>query len=252
MRNSENSDLIDRDVSTTWFHCRTKVISVVGPCLAGSFLILWFPWNNLDGSSAPYVAGCHLIFCLFFYDAFYSCVNVAWSALFAETTYSKSERISAVKFSQFAILLSVNIIPITEKLTNGLSDFRIFQCITVVLAIIAVVCFEITGSLRNHKKEIRENSSSSVKPQQEESKKKFLNIFKVTKQILRRRDFVIIAMTYFLQTCRSAIHLNFAAIATELLIPEQVMVKGSWKMSFFYAACTLTPQVITHFFLFAQ
>uniref|UniRef100_A0A2K6VQY6 Major facilitator superfamily associated domain-containing protein n=1 Tax=Onchocerca volvulus TaxID=6282 RepID=A0A2K6VQY6_ONCVO len=233
-----------QDVSTTWFHCRTKVISILGPFLAGSFLILWFPWNNMDESSSPYVAGCHLIFGLFFYDAFYSCVNVAWSALFAETTCSKSERISAVKFSQFAILLSVNIIPITEKLTNGLDDFRIFQYISIVVAVLAVLLFEITGSLRYRKKEIRENSSSTVTPQQEESKKKFLNIFKITKQILRRRDFGIITITYFLQTCRSAIHLNFAAIATEVLIPEQVMVKGSWKMSFFYAACTLIPQLL--------
>ncbi|MCP9260289.1 RAB27B, member RAS oncogene family [Dirofilaria immitis] len=160
----------------------------------------------MDGSSSSYVAGCHLIFGLFFYDAFYSCINVAWSALFAETTCSKSERVSALKFSQFAILLSVIIVPVTEKLTNGLNDFWIFQYISIVIAVLAVLCFKVTGSLNYHKKGICEDSSSA--------------------------------------TLQSAAHLNFAAIATEILIPEQVMVKGSWKITFFYAACTLTPQLL--------
>ncbi|KAM3720783.1 Transmembrane protein [Dirofilaria immitis] len=232
-----------QDVSNTWFHCRTKVIAILGPCLAISFLILWFPWNKMDGSSSSYVAGCHLIFGLFFYDAFYSCINVAWSALFAETTCSKSERVSALKFSQFAILLSVIIVPVTEKLTNGLNDFWIFQYISIVIAVLAVLCFKVTGSLNYHKKGICEDSSSATL-QQDEFKENFLHAFKITKQILTRRDFLIITVTYFLQTCRSAAHLNFAAIATEILIPEQVMVKGSWKITFFYAACTLTPQLL--------
>lgn len=49
----------------------------------------------------------------------FSCVNVAWSALFAESTSSPAERISAVKYSQIAVLLSVNVVPITEKISNG-------------------------------------------------------------------------------------------------------------------------------------
>ncbi|EFO21010.2 hypothetical protein LOAG_07478 [Loa loa] len=230
-----------QDVSTTWFHCRTKVISMLGPCLAVSFLILWFPWSSMDGSSSSYIVGCHLLFGLFFYDAFYSCVSVAWSALFAETTCNKSERISALKFSQFAILLSVNIVPITEKLTSGLNDFRIFQYISIVIAVLAVLCFKVTGSLRYQNKLVYEDLSSS--PTLLQDKEKFLSAFKITKQILTRCDFRTITTTYFLHTCRSTAHLNFATIATEMLIPEQLMVKGSWKMSLFYAACTLTPQL---------
>ncbi|KAK6107160.1 MFS/sugar transport family protein [Brugia pahangi] len=232
-----------QDVSTTWFHCRTKVISILGPCLSISFLLLWFPWNSMDGSSPSYIVGCHLVFGLLFYDTFYSCVNVAWSALFAETTCNKSERILALKFSQFAILLSVNIVPITEKLTNGLNDFRIFQCISIFIAVLAVFCFKITGSLHYQNKLLHEDLSSSVTLMQDESKEKFLNAFKITKQILTRRDFRAITITYFLHTCRSTAHLNFAAVATEIFIPQQVMVKGSWKMTLFYAACTLTPQL---------
>ncbi|CAG9529713.1 unnamed protein product [Cercopithifilaria johnstoni] len=231
-----------QDVSITWFHCRKKVISILGPCLAGSFLVLWFPWNSMDESSLPYVAGCHLIFGLFFYDAFYSCISVAWSALFAETTCSKSERISALKFSQFAVLLSVNIVPVTEKLTDGLNNFRAFQCIGVVIAVLALLCFKVTGSLRYQTISVHEDFSSAT-PLQEESKEKILNVFKITKQILARHDFRAITITYFLHACRSTAHLNFAVIATEILIPEQVMIKGSWEMSLFYAACTLIPQL---------
>uniref|UniRef100_A0A0R3RYN9 Major facilitator superfamily protein n=1 Tax=Elaeophora elaphi TaxID=1147741 RepID=A0A0R3RYN9_9BILA len=232
-----------QDVSITWFHCRTKVISILGPCLAASFLVLWFPWSSADKSSSPYVVGCHLIFGLFFYDAFYSCVSVAWSALFAETTCSKSERISALKSSQFAILLSVNILPVTEKLTSGMNDFWIFQYISIVIAALALICFKITGTLRHQSGVVHEDSFSSVTPLQEESKEKFLNVFKITKQILTRRDFRTISVTYFFHSCRSTTHLNFAAIATEILIPEKIMAKGSWEMSVFYAACTFIPQL---------
>ncbi|KAL3999099.1 MFS/sugar transport family protein [Acanthocheilonema viteae] len=232
-----------QDVSITWFHCRTKVISILGPCLAVSFLVLWFPWSSMDGSSLPYVIGCHLVFGLFFYDAFYSCISVAWSALFAETTCSKCERISALKFSQFAILLSVNIIPITEKLTSGLNDFRTFQYISIVIAVLALLCFKVAGSIHYQNKLLHEDLFSSATPLQEKFKKKFLNVFKITKQILTRRDFRTITITYFLHAFRSTVHLNFAVIATEILIPEQVMTKGSWKMSLFYVACTLMPQL---------
>uniref|UniRef100_A0A915PT21 Uncharacterized protein n=1 Tax=Setaria digitata TaxID=48799 RepID=A0A915PT21_9BILA len=232
-----------QDVSTTWFHCRTKVISYMGPCLAVSFLILWFPWSSTYQLSSPYVVGSHLIVGLFLYDAFYSCVNVAWNALFAETTCNKSERISALKFSQFAVLLSVNVVPITEKLTNGLTDFRIFQCISVGISILALLCFKVTGSLQYQKNLLLEDLPSAT-PLHEKSEKKFMHAFKITKQILTKSDFRIITITYFLHACRSAIHLNFATIATELLIPEKIMMKGSWKMSLFYAACTLIPQLL--------
>ncbi|VDK88171.1 unnamed protein product [Litomosoides sigmodontis] len=47
-----------------------------------------------------------------------------------------------------------------------------------------------------------------------------------------------------LVTSRSTAHLNFAVIATDILIPEQVMAKGSWTTSLFYAACTLIPQLL--------
>ncbi|VDN05982.1 unnamed protein product [Thelazia callipaeda] len=227
---------------TTWFHCRTKVISYLAPFLAISFLIFWFPWYDIEKPSQPYIVGYHLIVALFLYDSFFSCVNVSWSALFAETTCNRSERISALKFSQFAILISVNIIPITEKLTDGLDKFRIFQCISVILAMLALICFKITGSLKYRKSTYDE--VNSPKPLREKSATKIAFALKTTAQILTNGDFRIIAFTYFLHSCRSTIHLNFASIATELLVPENVMEKGSWEMSIFYAACTLGPQLL--------
>jgi hypothetical protein len=37
--------------------------------------------------------------------------------------------------------------------------------------------------------------------------------------------------------------MNFAAIATELLVPQKILPKGSWQLSAFFAVCTLLPQV---------
>ncbi|VDN23797.1 unnamed protein product [Gongylonema pulchrum] len=295
-----------QDTSSTWFHCRTKVISFFGPFLAASFLLLWFPWGSAN-QSFSYIIGLQLLIGLFMYDAFYSCINVAWSALFAEATFSRFERISAVKYSQFAVLLSVNIVPLTEKITGGLNDFFAFQCISIAVAVLAVVCFKVTGSLKHQKKgtkhddffslvvpsrgKFQQNGTkhddffSLVVPSRGKFQQNVLYALKLMKQVLTRRDFRIIAGTYFLHACsqtikihkgalsgtvnliilpdivvnlslltrfkrndfRSTAHLNFAAITIKLLIPEQVMMKGSWRMSLFYAACTLLPQVCHNF-----
>lgn len=54
-------------------------------------------------------------------------MNVAWSALFSESTYDHSARVTAIKFSQLAILLSVNIIAVAEKVSHSV-EVR-FSCL---------------------------------------------------------------------------------------------------------------------------
>lgn len=112
---------------------RAKIFMYCGPLMSISFLSLWFRWSSSD-MSPPYIEGLHLIFALFIYDATYrfiqnndlksnsifSCVGVSWGALFTETTCEHSRRVNALKYSQLAILLSVNVIMITEKFSHSL------------------------------------------------------------------------------------------------------------------------------------
>jgi len=37
--------------------------------------------------------------------------------------------------------------------------------------------------------------------------------------------------------------MNFASIATDILIPQSILPKGSLQLSAFFAACTVIPQV---------
>ena len=39
--------------------------------------------------------------------------------------------------------------------------------------------------------------------------------------------------------------MNFAAIATDILVPQSIMAKGSAQLSGFFAVCTLLPQVLS-------
>lgn len=108
-----------QDLSGSWMKDRSKVFTFCGPLMSISFLSLWFRWSRSDTSPA-YVEGLHLIFALFIYDAAYSCVGVAWGALFTESTCEHSRRVKALKYSQLAILLSVNLIVITEKYSHSM------------------------------------------------------------------------------------------------------------------------------------
>ncbi|KAI6208564.1 hypothetical protein M3Y96_00128500 [Aphelenchoides besseyi] len=225
-----------------WMRNRSKIFTYIGPLMSISFLILWFPWRK-NTSSAPYVEGLHLIFGLFVYDAFFSCIGVAWGALYTESTLEHGRRVNALKYSQLAILLSVNIIMITEKVSHSLDDFKSFQYVCVVVAIVTLVCFLVSGRLgasvqRGREPLLEERERAS------EDEHGWRVMLKLTKELLRAKDFQRIMCTNFIHTCRTVSHLNFASIATDLLIPQRLLPKGSWQISLFFAACTLAPQIL--------
>ncbi|VDK46841.1 unnamed protein product [Anisakis simplex] len=200
-----------KDLSDSWMRNRRKVIVYLSPFLCASFLLLWFPWTN--HTSHSFLTGLHLIVALFLYDAFYSCINVAWGALFAESTHDPITRVTAIKYSQFAILMSVNIISITEKLSHSLEE---------------------TDGIMIER--------AALVPNDEHAK--IRSALSMALQVLKRLDFVVLVLTNFLHNCRSVSHLNFAAMAVKVLIPEETLPNGSWSKSFFFGACTVLPQVL--------
>ncbi|KAK6029966.1 hypothetical protein OSTOST_03912, partial [Ostertagia ostertagi] len=215
-----------------------------------SFVFMWVPWS--EGSS---LEGIHLIVSLFLYDAFYSAIGVSWSALFADSTREPRMRVSAMKYSQISILASVNIIAITEKLSHSLEIFWAFQLITVVVAFVALFCFMVAGSLRpslpySVEKEslLVDGENVEVAGQSAPKGKEVGSMSVAMKEIFFERDFIAIIATNFIHTARSVAHMNFASTATELLIPQTILPKGSFRLSLFYGAATLGPQV----FIFHQ
>uniref|UniRef100_A0A0N5B0J4 Major facilitator superfamily domain-containing protein 12 n=1 Tax=Syphacia muris TaxID=451379 RepID=A0A0N5B0J4_9BILA len=242
--NSINDPLFGyvQDISSNWMKNRRKVILYLGPFLVLSFYLLWFPWSSKDSSS--YICGIHFITALFFYDAFYSFINVAWSALFAEYTYETHSRVTAIKYSQVAVLLASFVLPVAERLSKGLSDFSSFQWLCILIGIIAVCCFCITGTLSEKKKSLRKDKDQLLTELSEEDNISASKILKTTKEVFSQKNFYILVITHFIHSCRSMSHLNFATISTDLLIASDVISKGTWKMSLLYAVCAIVPQIL--------
>ncbi|KAL3074935.1 hypothetical protein niasHS_014380 [Heterodera schachtii] len=69
-------------------------------------------------------------------------------------------------------------------------------------------------------------------------------VAELTKQLISAKDFQCIVFTNFIHILRSVSHMNFAVIATDILIPQTMLPKGSWQLSAFFAVCTLLPQLL--------
>lgn len=119
-----------------------------------------------------------------------------------------------------------------------------FQTICIVVSFVATICFYITGRLSIARKDplIEEKMKSSNIESGE-----WRGVARLICELLKASDFQRIVLVNFIHTARGAAHLNFASIATDLLIPQSVLPKGSWQISIFFAACTLIPQVSSRF-----
>uniref|UniRef100_A0A7E4VCY7 Major facilitator superfamily protein n=1 Tax=Panagrellus redivivus TaxID=6233 RepID=A0A7E4VCY7_PANRE len=237
-----------QDVGGTWMKDRSKIFTWFGPPMSLAFLTLWFPWGGPD--SPPWVEGLHMIVALFLYDAFFSCIGVAWGALFTESTRDHRKRVKALKYSQTAILCSVNVIMIMEKASHSLDNFGAFQNVSIMLAIVAAACFVITGYKSSDPAPTGYSRDKLLSVDDDEEAPSlshphsFKSVLATTKELFASRDFQVVMATNFIHTCRSTAHLNFASIATDLVIPQSVLSKGSWQLSVFFAVCTLMPQIL--------
>ncbi|CAO4361344.1 unnamed protein product [Caenorhabditis nigoni] len=238
-----------QEVRGSWLNNRLLVIKTLSPFLVGSFVFMWIPWD-IEGSDWE---GMHLILSLFLYDAFFSAIGVAWGALFADTTQNQPlVRVKALKYSQIAILVSVFSIAVTEKLSMSLKNFKVFQGICFGAAILSLICLWFGGQLGG--------KISKKKGDEEQDLQEFLiekkpeealtfnenvrNSINLTKQILSQKQFLAIVFTNFFHTARSIAHMNFASIITEVVIPQDILPSGSVKLSLFFMALTLGPQIV--------
>ncbi|CAJ0570141.1 unnamed protein product, partial [Mesorhabditis spiculigera] len=235
-----------QDSNTGWMRSRTAVLTRFSPFLCGSFVLLWFPWD-ISGS---WLEGLHLICALFLYDAFFSAMGVSWAALFADSTKDARSRAAAMKYSQMAILGSVNGIAIMEKASHSLENFSAFQTGAILMALLALFCLLSAGSYRptlpiSREKDDEERllNGDDVASSEHETGT-WSHAFELTRQTVRQHDFLFIIATNFIHIMRSVAHLNFASITTEILVPQDILPRGSLKLSIFYGFCTLGPQLI--------
>uniref|UniRef100_A0A1I8B350 Transmembrane protein n=1 Tax=Meloidogyne hapla TaxID=6305 RepID=A0A1I8B350_MELHA len=97
-----------------------------------------------------------------------SCIGVAWSALYSDSTRDHRKRVKGIKFAQLASLCSVNVITVTEKVSRSLEDFEAFQIVCVALAIISLFCLFLTGRLANAYHNIRTDANVNLITEKDE------------------------------------------------------------------------------------
>ncbi|PAV58234.1 hypothetical protein WR25_16482 [Diploscapter pachys] len=119
-----------------WIMDRQKVILYGGPVFAASFLLFWFPWST----SVGWIVGIHLLISLFIYDTLFTLVLSAYCGLCIEKSAKHEDRVRILVYMElFGLIAGLTVWPL-EYLTHNLDDFRMFQTITVFLAIFATGC----------------------------------------------------------------------------------------------------------------
>uniref|UniRef100_A0A915JRY2 Uncharacterized protein n=1 Tax=Romanomermis culicivorax TaxID=13658 RepID=A0A915JRY2_ROMCU len=229
-QNAKNDD------QKRWWHQRRKVILYVGPFYALSFLTPWFTWRTTTGvDRAAWIVGAHFLTSLFIYDTLFSFIVIGWCSLFIETITEHEKRIRAVKYVQVANIIGANSLPVFEKISDSLTNMTAFRICAVVVALIAVVCFFITGKFT------KDGKLSSIEVPDDTIGNSNIRI---SLQILKDRDFLAFVFMNFLTVVRTTIHANFTAVFTERLIPQKIFPKGSWMISTFYGILSTLPQIL--------
>uniref|UniRef100_A0A183GS14 PBPe domain-containing protein n=1 Tax=Heligmosomoides polygyrus TaxID=6339 RepID=A0A183GS14_HELPZ len=157
--------------------------------------------------------------------------------LFADSTKEPRLRVSAMKYSQISILLSVNIIAITEKLSHSLERFWAFQLITVFVAFIALFCFMVAGSLRPTLPHSVERGSllSDVDDEPTPPKGKEVGSMWVAMQeICFERDFVAIIATNFIHIASYLFPMGCGVVEEESLLDALRLNKFEPQVHLFY------------------
>lgn len=259
-----------QEIRGSWLSDRLLVIKTLSPFLVGSFIFMWIPWSSapyIDGnsnfsnitttlrpeqSSKSNMEGVHLILSLFLYDAFFSAIGVAWGALFADTTQDQPLlKVKALKYSQIAILVSASSIALTEKMSNSLRNFPVFQAICFAAAILALICLwtgsQLGGSSSSKKEDREDGTELLISKTRDEKELTFQenvhNSYELTKQILSQRQFLAIVITNFFHTARSVAHMNFASIITDVVLPGDIIPSGSTRRGLFFLLLIITPQI---------
>lgn len=228
---------------------RRHAVYYGAPFFALSFLLPWFPWGNYAKGSV--LCGLHLLVSLCLYDAFFTFVLLAQCCLFAEMSSKHDDRLRLIKYGQVAALLGSGSVFVCETISNNLQNINNFQCVTVVIAILACVCMRYTGRHCHTEYDLKNDNTqndvegSTVLATAKESttvdRSSEHSMVTLTCQILKQRNFLCFVIMNFCQEFHRAFNANFLAIISERLVPKDSI--PSLVRSVFYGSIFVMPQV---------
>ena len=229
---------------------RRHTILYGAPLFAISFLVPWFPWGDYSlGNTSPYrgvLVGLHLLIALSFYDTLFTFVLLARCALFTEMSQKHNDRVRLIRYDQTARVLASCSIYFCEAFSNHLEDFRKFQIMTVLVALLAWACLSYTGKHCHTEYELQQIKSMTKAESADDLDEKYSNnsqysIWRLTWQILTQPNFFFFVTTNFCQEFHFTFLVNFTAIICDRLVPD-TLLSSQWR-SFFYGFFMIFPQV---------
>ena len=229
--------------STNFSFTRTRRESVLyaGPLFALSFLVLWFPWGNTDGTQ-PWLTGIHLIVALCYWDTMFTYVGLACCCLFTEMSKDSEVRLKMVRYNQIGSLIGSSSVFVLQYFSNQLKNFAIFQFLTLLIAVFSCALMIYTGKHAHTEKELQ-NRFRQQKGEIVEVKCQKYSYVTLTKQVFLNRDFLAFVSCNFLQGFHKSFLGGFLAIFCDQLISKTAI--SEFTRSAFYGGTRTISQVRT-------
>jgi Na+/melibiose symporter-like transporter len=224
------------------FKTRSSAIKYGALLWAISFLLPWFPWTNDPANTV--IIGIHLTVSLFMYDALLTSVLLAQCAVFTEMSKRTEDRMRLVRYTQVASFVGHFSVFVCEYFSSNLKNYRTFQGITIVIAILAWLLLRYAGNnvmteydqtLPNGNKDTKEVITPGT------GGTGFRAYLKLTWQIMKNWNFICFVVTNFLTIFCSTYLTNFSRIICNYLIPDTDL--SSFWRSALYGSFMIIPQV---------
>ena len=227
-----------------WFVVRSRRHTILygAPLFALSFLVPWFPWGDYSSERGQWLVGLHLLVALFFYDAMFTYVLLAAGCLAAEMSSSHEDRIRMQQYGAVAVLIGSVSVFVCEQVSHHLEHFSRFQCLTVILGILAFLAMNYTGRNAKTMYDKEHHKKGSTKKVSDRSTNH--SIWKLTWQILSNPNFFSFVTFQFMNDFHSTFASNFCMIIVDNLIPKDTVPLFMWSL--FYGLVMFLPRVSLH------
>ena len=216
------------------------------PLLAISFVIVWFPWADYS-TDGGWLVGVQLTVSLCFYDAVYTFVLLAQSALFHDLSPLQEDRVRLVRYSQVASTIGSSSVFICALVSANLERYWAFECACVVIAMLSVGFLSYTGLNATTEYDDVTNANKTLPldvveatPDAPKSGRRS-SVVGQTFAIVRQPNFVCFVLMNLLHIYHATFIANFTGVICDQLVPPDYL--SSTTRSVFYGALFLLPQV---------
>ncbi|XP_064647794.1 transmembrane protein 180-like [Lineus longissimus] len=223
------------------FKTRSSAIKYGALLWAISFLIPWFPWTSDPANTV--IIGIHLTVSLFMWDALLTSVLLAQCAVFTEMSKKTEDRMRLVRYTQVASFVGHFSVFVTEYFSSNLKNYRTFQGMTIIIAIIAWLLLRYAGDnvLTEYDQTLPDVNGDKEVVKPGTGGTGWRAYFKLTWQIMKNGNFVCFVLTNFLTIFCSTYNGNFSRIICNYLIPETDL--SSFWRSALYGSFMVVPSL---------